>query len=176
MQKKKALLFLPFMLSFLLFPGGCAQKEGETVNLPELGFSITLPEGWEVDSQDPYFFYAKKDRQNTFGGINTIPSNGANLMSFVDRQVEAGIEMERVGERLLPGVGGSRAEIVSRTHRGINGMNSVELVMRQEGYHIFTVWMAKGQDIIRVYFHVPEDKFPQTRESLVNAAKSIKLK
>lgn len=177
MHMKKALLLLPVALAVLLFTEGCAKKSGETVDVSELGFSMTLPKGWKVDSRGPYFFYSKGNKHNTFGEITTIPSNGSTLMSFVDKQVEAAMKTAQIEERSLSGTTGvPKIEIVSRTHRGINGMNSVELVTRSEGYHVFTVWMAKGQEIIKVSFQVPDDKFSEQRDSLVKTAKSITFK
>jgi len=87
--------------------------------------------------------------------------------------------MEQLGEKLLSKVTGITGipgtEIVSKTTRDINGKNAVELVIHREGYHIFSVWMQKGQDIIRVSFQVSDDRYPVDKNSLVTATNSIKI-
>jgi hypothetical protein len=179
MRKRKVFLLMLVSGIIVVLAGSCGKKGQEKVNVPEMGFSMNLPEGWKVDDRDHCFFYEKEDQYNNYGDVISMPAEGLPLSSFVDKNLQSEMKMEQIGEKLLskfagisnlPGTG-----IVSKTDREINGLNTVELIIHREGYHILTVWMSRGQDVVRVSFQVLDEKFPEQKAAIIAATESIKL-
>lgn len=136
---------------------GCGPAGGtSTVNVPELGLTMALPEGWVADSQNPRMFYDREERDDNFGMIEDCPLEGKTLAEYVDA---------------LPATG---AKFLSKTPLKIGGHDAFEVVS-EAAYTFIEVNIEKGDRVIRVSFRTLKEDFPEYEAAMREALRSIVL-
>lgn len=181
-------IILILLITGLLLNTVTCKKGGRKIEIPELGFSMNLPNGWQVDPDNNSYFFEKANRENNFGWIITERLNGRTLDEAVDTILSQTEKLESmykslavILDKIVPGDQSEvldelpQTQIVSKTSQTINGLSAIEVIC-EANYSIFHTFLAKDDNVFEITFRtIPED-FSSRLSSFRKATASIKIK
>ena len=148
------LLFLPLMIF------GCGRKGlpgGSKMEARDLGFSMTAPAGWSVESSNP-----------------RMCSHGDGTGLIIDEPLEDK-EFVKYAEDLSRA---SSANVISLKAVTVSGHEGIETVAEypDQGSKALKLYIHKGDMLIEVSFVLPKEEFAAEEPALRESLSSITLK
>ena len=184
-MSKRKWMGVGIILCWLFVVAAGYEKPGKKLVIPELGFSMKLPTGWQADSKEKNFFYETSKGHKSHGWVEQYLLEGRSLSEFVEaslKDVNRMKSMQRRIERLLgefsSGEDGSKAQlprIRSEAPRKIGGLEAIEVVCEGE-YPVMEVFIRKGDKVINVMFRTSKGDFPKYETSFRQAIESITIR
>ena len=146
-----SLLLSMLLLSFVPGCGGNGVSGKKTMELSEMGVSITIPEGWQLDNP-----------QACHKGDNTglLMEEGLEGQSFEKSAAQMSQEFGSV--------------IISESKLTINGHNAIKAVINTPaGDRLLRIYIHKGGKIIIISFVISKEEYPAHESALQQSMQSI---
>ncbi|MDD4870694.1 MAG: hypothetical protein PHR77_09040 [Kiritimatiellae bacterium] len=158
MKKTEKLISLVLSLSLILsFYSGCGNNSsitGKTMEIPELGISMNIPQGWKLDNPE-------------------MCHKGDNTGLLMEEGLE-GRTFEKCAEQMSKEFGN---KLISESKLTINGHNVIKtLGNTTEGHMLVRVYIHKGDKIAVISFVILKDQYPENDPKLQECIKSIRIK
>ncbi len=153
----RQMLRLTVILGLPLLIGCSGPGAAPMLKVSDLGLTLELPPGWQMERGNPRLMFDVSDPDNRFGLIEDYPSEGKSL----EQQIK---EMTRM----------DAASIRSRQSLAIGGYPAVELISEAE-FALIEVVVLKDDRIIRVSFRVEPNVFPMQAAALRKSLHSIQF-
>lgn len=169
-------------MAIVLLSFRCRENLNKVV-IRDLGFSMQLPVGWQIDTNDHAFFHeiAKPD-DNLGWVIDYDLEEGESLTVFVDSLVAEEEQAYQEQKQLMQTMdteddeyGMLQTMILSRTNRTIDGCNAIEMISVVE-YIVLEVFIECDQSVINVSFQSLAEDFNKNEPIFRSAIESIKIK
>lgn len=178
---KQLVIFLCAFSISLIFIG--CKKSASKVVIPNLGFSMRLPAGWQVDPKDNTNFYESTKQDDNFGWVAEYElEEDESLTEFVDSLIVDVKNMELEQIELLKSLGEEADEteypetqLLAKNSRMVNGREAIELIT-EANYSILELYILKDNKVIQVTFRVLKDDFPKYEPILHKSIETIKIK
>lgn len=159
------LLALPVFAGALL----CLSCYGSrVVRLPEFGFEMTIPAGWQLDREDRTSFYDSDNGGSGWVAAFELDEN-ESFGDFVD---EALVELEHPSPSDDPDGPAEPTRIISRSDQETAGFPSVEVLATNGDIAIHRFIDCEGA-VIEVRFEAPAGDFVLVEPDLRRALASI---
>lgn len=146
----------PLLLLFLSVILGCSgdgSSGKSTVEIPELGVSMTIPDGWQLDH----------------AGMCHKGDNTGLLM-------EEGLEGQPFETRAAKMSRQFGSTVISERKMTIHGRNAMEAVMNTaEGHRLHRLYVQMGEKIIVVSFVIRDTEYSKNEPALRQSIQSLKL-
>lgn len=181
MNNLKTLTILLIIFSVSLICTGC-KKSATKVVITNLGFTMMLPTGWQVDPKDNSNFYELNKKEDNFGWVAEYElEEDESLVEFVDSLIVDAQNIERMQSEMLKSLGKETDEteypetrVISKNQRKVSGLDAIELIS-EANFFVFEVYIQKDRKVIQVTFRILTDDFPQCEPSLRKAIESISI-
>ena len=174
-----------FLIAVLLLSFNC-QKGGDKVIIQEVGFSMTLPAGWQIDSNDPNSYYEQTKQDDNWGMvIHYELEPDLTLEQYVENSIKEMEKMESMQMKMTKMLGEAagaedyseeipQTHIVSKTARKINNLDAIE-VIEQAVFKVIRVYIGKDSKVIDVMFRTLSEDFAKSEPLIRKAIESIKI-
>jgi len=175
---KQLVIFLCIFSISLIFLG--CKKSASKVAIPNLGFTMMLPTGWQVDSKDNTNFYESTKQDDNFGWVAEYElEEDESLTEFVDSLIVDIKNMELEQIELQKSLGEEveypETQLLAKNSRTVNGREAIELIT-EANYSILEFYILKDNKIIQVTFRVLKDDFSKYEPLLRKSIETIKIK
>jgi hypothetical protein len=148
-----------------------------------MGFSMTLPSGWIIDSKDSMVFHEKNNPDDNLGWIADFQLEPEeSLNSFIDSLLTEEQAMLQEQKEMLIMTGEEIDEnefierkIISRENKNIGGYEAV-LMISEVDFSILELFIRKGYNIIIVSFRTMKEDFSEYEPIFDKAIGTILIK
>lgn len=144
------------LLCLLFFPGcgGAGLPGGKTMEIPELGFSMNIPDGWSLDNPQ-------------------MCHQGNNTGLLMEEKLE-GQSFEACATKMSREFGST---VIAESSLTINGCKAIKAAVNTPGGdRLVRVYIHKGENIIMVSFVILKDDYPANEAALQQSIHSITIK
>lgn len=184
MGKNVKILFS--VLTFILLLSLDCQKGSNRVIIPELGFSMNLPSGWQTDPKDPTSFYELAKRNDNWGMVVKYQlEEEQTVEEFVENTLKESAKMESMFEKMTKTLGNivgeeelekevPKTRIVAKTQKKIGDFNAIEVIKEAE-YKVIELYIGNDSQVVEVFFRALPEDFAKYESPFQKALASIKL-
>lgn len=159
------------------------KKSINQVSIDELGFTMQLPNGWQVDNKNPNVFYDINNPDDNLGQVVDYDLKAdESLSEFVDSLIadEQMIFEQEKNAALAAGINPDslmlkETQIARRENISVDGLEAIEMVSTAT-YTVYDVFILKDETIINVSFRTLPDNFSNYEPLFKTAIKTIKIK
>ena len=162
------------------------QQGGNRVMIPEIGFSMTLPTGWQIDPNDQNSFFEQTKQEDNWGMvIHYELEPGQTLEQYVENSIKEMEKMESMQMKMIEMLGESASDddyseeiaqtsLISKTSRKISNLDAIE-VIEQAVYKVIRIYIGKESKVIDVMFRTLPEDFEKSEPLIRKAIESIKI-
>jgi hypothetical protein len=178
---KKSTILLT-VLSVLLIVTGC-KKNSAKVEMSDLGFSMNLPSGWQLDPNDNTTFYERVKPDENWGLVAEFElEEDESLSDFIDTLLadeqeiyQQQKEMLKLMEEQTDESEFTERKIVSKINRTISSYETIVMISEAD-YSVIEVFIRKNDEVINVTFRTLKEDFSKYEPALNKAIESISIK
>jgi hypothetical protein len=143
-------------LACVVLIAGCGGNAGlgkKTMEIPELGVSMTIPDGWQTDNPQ-------------------MCHKGDNTCLLMEEELE-GKSFEQCATRISREFG---TKAISENKLVINGCDAIQMVANTpSGDKLLRVYIHKGDKIIVLSFVILKDEYSQYSSAVQRSIQSIRI-
>ncbi|MEO0113903.1 MAG: hypothetical protein ABIK93_00310 [candidate division WOR-3 bacterium] len=172
-------------LTFILLLSLDCQKGSNRVIIPDLGFSMNLPTGWQTDPKDSTSFYEPAKRDDNWGMVVKYQlEEEQTVEEFVENTLKESAKIESMFEKMTKTLGNivgeeeleevTKTRIVAKTQRKIGNFNAIEVIKEAE-YKVIELYIGKDGEVIEVFFRALPEDFTKYETAFQKALASIKI-
>ncbi len=191
-------LLASWLIGLVMFLNGCGAKIEKMV-IPEIGFSMTIPQGWKLtpESEKRGLTYAISDFHDPTNsdynwGSVSIDSLAIrdyrqgmkvigikSLTEYVENRIGISRALGSLGEKLF-GTRQSLPHILSKVSLNIDGFEAIEVVAEfpdtEPPCITFFTFIKKDNEVIEVMFQSLKNDFAKYEATFRKSIESIKIK